>query len=163
VQGPLYPYERVFTTSGAVEYRDASTGGFERVLQAHDQPLSEDARARKQTFGELADKFIERVRRTKLTGATEVTILYQCVDQQGNAIPPIRTSITPRTTVRFPGDQGEARVFAAAMHLDSLIGNIDSLVRNAPTGYVSFPEHPGVALQIRGVELKIEQPMDDVS
>ncbi len=161
VQGPLYPYQRVFTASGTVEYRDASTGGFESALQAHKQPLSEDARSRKQTFGELADKFIERVRSTKLTGATEITILYQCVDQQGNAFPPIRSSITPRTTVQFPGDQGGARVFAAAMHLDSLIGNIDSLVRNAPTGYVSFPEHPAIALQIRGFELKIEQPTDD--
>jgi hypothetical protein len=161
VQGPLHPYERVFTASGTVEYRDASTGGFESALQARDQPLSEDARARKRTFGELADRLIERVRSTKLTGASEVTILYQCVDQQGNAFPPIRTSITPRTTVRFPGDQGEARVFAAVMHLDSLIGNIDSLVRNAPTGYVSFPEHPGVALRIRGFELKIEQPAED--
>src|SRR5262249_40515682 len=99
--------------------------------------------------------------RTKIMGATEVTILYQCVDQQGNAFPPIRTSITPRTTVQFPGDQGEARVFAAAMHLDLLIGNIDSLVRNAPTGYVSFPERPGLAVQIRGFELEIEQPTDD--
>jgi hypothetical protein len=51
-------------------------------------------------------------------------------------------------------------VFAAAMHLDSLIGNINSLVRNAPTGYVSFPEHPGVAVQIRGFELEIEQPAE---
>jgi hypothetical protein len=49
-------------------------------------------------------------------------------------------------------------VFAAALHLDSLIGNINSLVRNAPTGHVSFPEHPGVAVQIRGFELEIEQP-----
>jgi hypothetical protein len=156
VQGPLHPYERVFTASGAVEYRDASNGGFESALQERDQPLSEEARVRKQTFGELADRFIERLRSTKLTGGTEVTILYQCVDQRGNAFPPIRTSITPRTTVRFPGDPAEARVFAAAMHLDSLIGNINSLVRHAPTGYVSFPEHPGVAVQIRGFELEIE-------
>lgn len=160
VQGPLYPYERAFTARGAVEYRDASNGGFESALQVCDQPLSEEARARKQTFGELADRFIERLRSTKLTGETEVTILYQCVDQQGNAFPPIRTSITPRTTVRFPGDQAEARVFAAALHLDALLGNINSLVRNAPTGYVSFPEQPGVAVQIRGFELEIEQPAE---
>jgi hypothetical protein len=156
VQGSLLPYERVFTTNGAVEYRDASDGTFQSALQGGDQPLGEEARARKQTFGELADRFIEQLRSVKLAGTTEVTIIYQCVDQQGNALPPIRTSITPRTTVRFPGDSVGARVFAAAMHMDTLVGNINSLVRNAPTGYVSFPEHPGIAIQIRGVELEIE-------
>jgi hypothetical protein len=157
MQGPLHPYERVFTASGAVEFREAGDGGFENALQERDRPLSEEARGRKRTFGELADRFIARLRGSKLTGGTELTILYHCVDLQGNAFPPIRTSITPRTTVRFPGHQAEARVFAAAMHLDSLIGNINSLVRNAPTGYVSFPEHPGVAVQIRGFDLEIEQ------
>jgi hypothetical protein len=160
LQGPLHPYERVFTKSGTVEYRYAGDGDFQRALQGRDLPLSEEARARKRTFGEFADRFIERLRRTKLTGGTEVTILYHCVDEQGNPFPPIRTSITPRTTVRFPGHQAEARVFAAAMHLDSLIGNINSLVRNAPTGSFSFPEHPGVAVQIRGFELEIEQPAE---
>jgi hypothetical protein len=150
----------VFTASGAVEYRDAGDGGFESALQERDQPLTEEARARKRRFGELPDRFIERLRSTKLTGETEVTVLYHCVDEQGNAFPPIRTSITPRTTVRFPGHQAEARVFAAAIHLDSVIGNINSLVRNAPTGCVSFPENPGVAVQIRGFELEIEQPAE---
>ena len=97
-----------------------------------------------------------RIRCVRPAGAKEVAILYKCVDQQGNALPPIRTSITPRTTVRLPGDQIGARVFAAAIHLDSLIGNINSLVRNAPTGYVSFPEYPGLVAQIRDIELEIE-------
>jgi hypothetical protein len=160
VQGPLHPYERVATATGAVEYRDAGNGGFENALQERDQPLSPESQALKQKFGELADQFIERLRSAKLVGGTEVTILYHCMDQQGNAFPPIRTSITPRTTVRFPGRQADARVFAAALHLDSLIGNINSLVWNAPTGYVSFPEYPGVAIQIRGFELQIEQPAE---
>jgi hypothetical protein len=156
----LHPYERVFTTNGAVEYRDAGDGGLDSALQERDQPLGEQARARKRTFGELADRFIGQLRTTNLTGGTEVAIVYNCVDERGNAFPPIRTSITPRTTVRFPGYQADARVFAAAIHLDSLIGNINSLVRNAPTGYVSFPEHPTVAVQIRGFELVIEQPAE---
>jgi hypothetical protein len=160
VQGPLHPYERVFTANGTVEYRDASKEALENALPAGAQPLSEEAQARKQTFGELADRFIERLRSTKLTGATEVAIRYLCVDQQGNALPPIRTLITPRTTVRFPGEQVGARVFAAAMHLDALIGNINSLVRNAPTGHVSFPEYPAIAVQIRGFDLEIEQQTD---
>ncbi len=154
VQGALHPYERVFMANGAVEYRDASNGSFEAALQPRDQTVSEEVRARKQAFGELADRFIERLRSTKLTGATEVAFLYQCFDQQGNAFPPIRTSIIPRTTVRFSGDQPGATVFAAAMHLDSLIGNINSLVRNAPTGYVSFPECPGRARPGGGVSAR---------
>ncbi len=160
VQGPLRPYERVFTTGGTVEYRDAGDGDFDSALQERNEPLSEHARTRQRTFGELADRFIERLRSTRLTGETEVTILCHCIDDRGNAFPPMRTSVTPRTTVRFPGHQAEARVFAAAMHLDALIGNINSLVRNAPTGYVSFPEHPGVAVQIRGFDLEIQQPSE---
>jgi hypothetical protein len=158
VQGALHPYERVFMATGAVEYWDASDGRFDRALQARDQPLSEEARTRKEAFGELANRFIERLESTRIAGETEVTIVYLCVDQQGKVLAPIRTSITPRTTVRFPGDQAEARVFAAAVHMDSLIGNINSLVRNAPTGYVSFPEYPGTAVQIRGFELEIDEP-----
>jgi hypothetical protein len=83
VQGPLYPYERVFAAGGAVEYRDAGHGGFESGLRERDQPLSEEARARKQTFGELADRFIERLRTTKLTGGTEVTILTSVSTSKG--------------------------------------------------------------------------------
>jgi len=75
VQGALHPYERVFMANGAVEYRDASNGSFEGALQPRDQTVSEEVRARTQAFGELADRFIERLRGTKLTGATEVALL----------------------------------------------------------------------------------------
>jgi hypothetical protein len=158
VQGRLLPYERVFLPDGGVEFRDASGGAFEAAMQSRSQPLSPEAQARKQAFGQLADQFIAQLRAATITGATEVGIVYHCVDQGGNPVPPIRESITPRTSVRFPGDRAGAQRFAEGAHLDTLIGNVNSMVRNAPTGFMSFPAHPGVSLQIQGFELEIEQP-----
>ncbi len=103
VQGAPHPYERVLMANGPAEYRDATNGSFEDALQPRDQAVSEELRTRKQAFGALADRFIERLRGTKLTGATVVALLYQCFDQQGNRFPPIRTPIIPQTTVRFSG------------------------------------------------------------
>lgn len=156
-RGPLHSYERVFLTSGGVEFRDASSGAFESAMQSRSQPLPPEAQARKQVFGQLADQFIAQLRAAAITGATEVSILYHCDDEQGNAVPPIRESITPRTSVRFPGDPAGAQQFADGAHLDTLIGIVNSLVRNAPTGFVSFPAHPGVAVQIQGFAIEIEQ------
>jgi len=157
-QGSLHPYERAFLPGGGVEYRDASGGALDEALQSRNQPLSAEAQARKQLFGQYADQFIERLRNIEITGATEVSIVYRYMDQHGNALDSSPTSITPRTSVRIPGDVEGARRFASAAHLDSLIGNINSLVRNAPTGILSFPEYPGVAVQIQSFELKIVQP-----
>jgi hypothetical protein len=157
-QGPLHPYERAFLPGGEVEFRDASGGAFDEAMQSRDQPLSAEAQARKQLFAQFADQFIEQLRRDEITGASEVSIVYRYVDQHGNALDSSPTSITPQTSVRFPGDVEGARRFASAAHLDALIGNINSLVRNAPTGILSFPEYPGVAVQIQSFELKIVQP-----
>lgn len=157
-QGPLHPYERVFLPGDGVEYRDASGGEFDAATQLRNQPLSSEAQAQKQAFGQLADQFIAQLRAATITGATEVSILYHCVDRQGNARPPIRESITPQTSVRFPGNQAGAQAFAAGVYLDTLIANVDSLVRNASTGFVSFQTFPGVAVQIQGFALEIDQP-----
>ena len=59
---------------------------------------------------------------------------------------------------RFPGDQEVIREYAARTHLDTIIGNIDSLVRNAPTGFVSFPKYTNGPVQISGFDLEIERP-----
>lgn len=158
VQGLLHSYERIFLPGGSVEYRYANGGVFDEAIQSRDQPLSAEAQVRKQLFGRYADQFIEQLRQTVITGATEISIVYRYQDQHGNAFNSGRTSITPQTSVRFPDDVEGARQFASATHLDSLIGNINSLVRNAPTGFLSFPDHPGLSLEIVGFELVIDQP-----
>ncbi len=92
--------------------------------------------------------------KTKLTGTTEVTLIYRCVDEQGGELPPVRDSLVPRTTVRRFGGAGQA--FAAASHLDSIVGNINSSVRHAPEGLTRLRGAPQVPLRIVGFELEIE-------
>lgn len=157
-QGPLHSYERTFLPGGGVEFRDASGGAFHEAMQSRDQPLSAEAQQRKQLFAQFADQFTEQLRRAKITGATEVSIIYRYVDQHGNALESTPTSITPQTSVRFPGDVKRARRFASAAHLDSLIDNVNSLVRNAPTCLLSVLEYPGLSVQIQGFKLEIVQP-----
>ena len=153
----LHPYERVFLPGG-VEYHHAVGGQFDAARRESSRALSTEEQALEQSFGEYADRFIEQLSTTELTGSTEVSILYRCVDRQGREVPPIRESVTPTTRVRFPGDKEWRREFAARAHLDSIIGNINSLVRNAPTGFVSFPKYTNGPVQIRGFDLEIERP-----
>ena len=153
----LHPYERVFLP-GCVEYHYAAGGQFDAALRESTRALSTEEQALKQSFGEYADRFIEQLSTAELTGSTEVSILYRCVDRQGREVPPMRESVTPTTMVRFPGEQERSREFAARTHLVTIIGNINSLVRNAPTGFVSFPKYTDGPVQICGFDLDIEQP-----
>jgi hypothetical protein len=117
----------------------------------------EALQSRDRLFATFADKFIEELRRAQITGATQVSVIYHCVDQQGRTVDqPI--SITPRMSARFPGEPEAAKWFSSPAYLAFLIGNINSMVRYAPIDLLSFPEHPGVVVRIQGFELKIMQP-----
>lgn len=156
--GPSHPYEREFLADGGVVYRDASNGTFDEALRAQSRPLTPEDQEQKAMFGLYADQFAERLRQAELSGATEVSIVQIFEDQDGTTYKGDPSSVTPQTSVRFPGDVDGARRFAAAMHLDALIKNIDSLVRSAPTGFLTFPDRPGRKFRIVRFELKIEQP-----
>lgn len=157
--GALHPYERRFLPGGGVEYRDASGGAFDEamVMAMRDAPLSAEAQARKDLFGEYADRFIEQVQTTEITGETEVSIIWKYADQDGIAFNSSPASITPTTKVRVPGDIELAKRWAKKDHIAALIATINSVVRNAPTGDLSFPDHPGLVVQIVGFELEVKQ------
>jgi hypothetical protein len=105
-------------------------------------------------FAALADKFEARVRDANMSGTTEVTLVYRCVDEEGRDLPPIRTSIVPETKVSGFGVTGPA--FAAAIHRDTILGNINSLVRHAPTGLIMLRDAPQIPLRIVGFDLEIK-------
>src|SRR4051812_35671576 len=98
-------------------------------------------------FAALADLFESRVRATALTGTTEVTLVYRCVDERGREQPPFRVSLVPLTTVRGL-DPGTGKTFATAMHLDSILQNINSSVRHAPEGFVMLKGAPQTPVRI---------------
>lgn len=77
-------------------------------------------------FEKLADEFIARVRVANIGPASEVVRVFHCVDQAGNPVQLVRASLEPTNTVKLPDDQGFARQFAALMHLDANMGNINS-------------------------------------
>jgi uncharacterized protein (DUF433 family) len=113
-------------------------------------------------FVARADEFIARLRAAPLDAATEVVLVYHCVDQDGHPLPPIRTSLEPTTTVQWPGDPESARKFAASIHLDTIIGNVNALVRNAPEGPIRLRDGPEFAVTVRDFSLEVLGPGDPV-
>jgi hypothetical protein len=105
-------------------------------------------------FASVADEFEARVRAANISGTTEVTLVYRCVNEQGQELPPVRTSLVPTTKVEGLGPDGPA--FAAAIHRDTILGNIDSLVRHAPKGLVRLRDAPQIPLRIIGFDLEIK-------
>jgi hypothetical protein len=80
------------------------------------------------------------------------------VDEAGREMPLKRLSVTPTTKVSLPGEEELGREFAAVMHLDGILANINSLVRHAPTGFVLFRDRPQTPVQVQDIRLEIEQP-----
>jgi hypothetical protein len=104
-------------------------------------------------FASLADTFEARVRAANVSGTTEVALIYRCVDKGGRDLPPVRTSIIPKTKVAGFGAAGPA--FAANLHRDTILRNIDSLVRHAPSGLIRLRDAPQIPLRIVGFDLEI--------
>ena len=105
-------------------------------------------------FVSLADTFKARVRAANISGTTEVTLVYRCVDKEGRELPPVRTSIEPQTHVAGFGAAGPT--FAATSHRDTILGNINSLVRHAPSGLIMLRDAPQIPLRIVGFDLEIK-------
>ena len=91
-------------------------------------------------FATVADEFEARLRTTNLSGTTEVTLVYRCVDEEGRDLPPVRASLVPQTKVGGFGVAGPA--FATDSHRDTILGNIESLVRHAPNGLIRLRDVP---------------------
>jgi len=109
-------------------------------------------------FAALADEFVTRVRAANIGPSTEVVLLYELSDVGGNPVPAVRVLLEPTTTVSWPGNPEAARRFAIAVHLDSIIGNINSLVRNASTDPIMLRGGPSIPVVVRGLSLEINQP-----
>src|SRR5262245_23122681 len=106
-------------------------------------------------FAALADEFIARVRAANVGSATEVVLIFHCVDQGGQPVPPVRTSLEPTTKVSFPGNRQAAGQFAASMHVGTIIDNVNSIVRHAPLGLTMLRDGPQVPVIIRDFSLEI--------
>lgn len=109
-------------------------------------------------FAALADEFENRVRAAEIGPATEVTLVTYTVDRNGDPVTPIRSSLAATTTVKM-NDQSMAMAFAGAMHADTILQNINSLVRHAPTEFVRIADAPTQdMLRIVNFDIEITQP-----
>lgn len=111
-------------------------------------------------FSLLADEFISRVRGACIGPDTDVVVIYHYVDRDGNDLPVVRHSIVPTTKVCSPGDQDFARQFAATAHLETIIGNINSLVRPLANDPTWLPLALPQAVSVSDVTLEIIQPTE---
>jgi hypothetical protein len=104
----------------------------------------------------LADEFIARVQAATLTPTTEVDVVYYCVDERGNDIPPFRMSMVPLTRVSVEGDPAFAAELASTLNIGSIIDNINALVRPATADQFSIPrDAPRVPMRLVRMELDI--------
>jgi hypothetical protein len=109
-------------------------------------------------FQKTADEFIERVKTATIGPNTEVAVVYYCHDGYGNPIPPFRMSMVGTTSVTVPGDPGFAKNWAAKIHVDTIIGNINSLVRPSTMQRFSVPrEVAHVPMLLERIDLEIKE------
>ena len=56
------------------------------------------------------------------------------------------------------GNTEASRLFAAEAQLDCIVGNINSLVRHAPTGPIMLLDGPAFPVVVQSFSLEINQP-----
>jgi hypothetical protein len=113
-------------------------------------------------FAPLAEEFIAEVQSHTLTSTTEVNVVYHCVDEFGRMLTPFRMSMVAMTKVTAPGDPEFAREFALVMHRDSIIQNINSLVRPAlPDRFCVPREYATTIMRLVRLELEILDPIKE--
>jgi len=152
-QGARSTYEQLRKADGSVEYHEAG-GALDHALRQKDAPLSAEQEDLKRAFAATADSFIERLRSAGVTADTNVSLVRLFRDRQGNTFRAEPVSIAGRATLTG-FDPETAKQMADGMALDTAIGNINSLVRHAPTDYVDHPGHPSNVLQVYDFELLI--------
>jgi hypothetical protein len=147
------PYEQLRMADGTIEYHDAGAA-FGHALWQAEQPLTEEQQELKAKFAAIADRFIERLNESAVTADTEVSFVMLYRDRQGLIFrsEPVVISGKP-TLTGF--DPEMAKRWADSINLETAIGNINSLVRTAPTDFVDFPGHPSNVLQVYDFELLI--------
>jgi hypothetical protein len=106
----------------------------------------------KALFAGIADQFDLKIQESNVTSTTEIVLTTICVDQQGNEIK-TSCSIVPLTTIGGFGAIGKE--IAHKSHVGDILGNINSLVRNAPTDWVMMRDAPQIPLKITGFALSI--------
>ncbi len=153
-EGPLVPYERTPLPGGQFEFRLAIEA-FAEALRTRDQPLTAEQLARKRVYAENADEFINRLRATTLSGSSEVNVFKIFVDEQGNEYRGEAISLVPLITAQFE-DRSVAHQFVAERFLETIIGNVNSIVRHAPSGPQQFPNVPGRTFVISKFEMEID-------
>lgn len=109
-------------------------------------------------FQNSADAFIEKVRAATVTANTEVNAVYYCLDKEGQPLEPFRLSLVPTTQVKWPGNPSGAKDMAEKMHRDTIIGNINSLIRpSTPERFFVPREMAGIPMTISRLELEIKE------
>jgi hypothetical protein len=110
-------------------------------------------------FNAKADEFIARIQSTDISGSTEVSLIYHAVKADDDSpIEPFPVSITGSTTVKGFDSKQKREEFARSAHLATIIGNINSMVRNCPTGPTLMHETGDLVIIIQDIEMEIIQP-----
>ena len=93
-------------------------------------------------FKKVADDLVKQVQAASIDGATEVNLVLHGVTERGDPISPMKVSMTPVTTVRFPGRPEEAQRFAAETHRDAIIMSVRSVVGSLSNELIYLQEAP---------------------
>jgi hypothetical protein len=106
-------------------------------------------------FAQRADEFIARIRRKGLGPGTELTLVYDCVDVNGQPVEALRVPI--EASVRVDASQGraQAEADAEAAALQAVVATIEAEVRRAPNYPVLIKGGYSFSVLIRDFALEI--------
>lgn len=156
-----YTYESHHLPNDEVEFRLAPAGELAAARQESKRPRTAEEEARKKRFSRLADELIARVRREEFTGSTDVYLTTVFEDEAGNAAGrSARNLISPPVTVTIPGDRPRAVAEAKTAYVETVVENINALVRATQVGWRAFPGAAGKKVRVADIVLEIEHPSD---
>jgi len=109
-------------------------------------------------FSRRADEFIAMVRAANLKASTEVNLCYHCVDEYGNPVAVFKIPLTPTITLHGMGNSPAARAFVASEYRNTIVLNINSLVRGTPNHPIRIDGGPCFPVTVKDYSLDIIQP-----
>jgi len=109
-------------------------------------------------FAKRADEFIARIRKAGFGPATELTLVYDCTDVNGQSIEALRIPMEASVRVDTSHGREQAELDAESAALQGAIAVIESEVRRAPNYPVLIKGGYSFPVIIRDFALEIDEP-----
>ena len=109
-------------------------------------------------FAKRADEFVARIRKAGFGPATELTLVYECTDANGQPVEALRIPVEASVRVDASHGREQAELDAESAALQAAIAVIEAEVRRAPNYPVVIKGGYSFPVLIRDFALEISEP-----